>query len=64
MKQQRYSDEELERIAELYDEGNVGQKTYQQIADEINEEFFNSESIRSANSISYGVQRAIEEGYL
>lgn len=60
----RYSDEELERIAELYDDGNVGMKTYEMIAEEINEEFFKGLPVRNAKSISYGIWKAQDKGYL
>jgi hypothetical protein len=60
----KWSEEELERLAELYDEGNIGQKTYAQIAEELNEEFHNNKYVRNTKSVNYGIKKAIDEGYL
>lgn len=60
----KWSDDELERVAELYDDGNVGMKTLSQIAEELNEEFHENKPVRNKKNVSYGIQKAIEEGYL
>lgn len=60
----KWLDEELERLAELYDDGNVGQKTYAQIAEELNEEFHQNSPVRNVKSISYGIKKAIENDLL